>query len=332
MYDAEVDEIVTVGVFIPVFKAAGQLPALLGALAQGTCPVRILIGECASSDATSTLADTFGAGLMHISPESFDHGLTREEGRRHLGTDIVVMMTQDAHPANERTIELLIQPILRGEASVSYARQVARPEAGFIEAFRRKFNYPEEGQLRGIEDAARFGFSTFFCSNSCAAYLSSALDSIGGFRRILSHEDFYTTARLLAAGHKIAYVAESVVVHSHCWTLMQEFRRAFDAGHVLTDHPWVAQIVGGAEHRGIQFVGACLRSAWNGHKRHLPYILAQSCVRWFGYRTGYNGASLLPSTLKQRFSSQPGYFARVHSAPGETHPILPLEVPQSTEG
>ena len=322
----------TVGVFIPVFNAARQLPALLGALARGTCTVKIIIGDCASSDETAAIAAAFGAGLIRIPSGSFDHGLTREEGRRRLGTDIVVMMTQDSYPASNRTIELLIRPLLHGEASVCYARQVSRHGAGFVEAFRRKFNYPEEGQIRGIEDIARFGYSTFFCSNSCAAYRASALDSVGGFRRILSHEDFYTTARLLAAGHKIAYVADSVVVHSHHWTLMQEFRRAFDAGYVQADHPWVTQIVGGAEHRGIQFVGACLRSAWKGHKRHIPYILVQSSVRWFGYRAGYNGASFLPSALMGRFSSQPSYFARLHSTLREAPPALPLKVPQSSEG
>jgi rhamnosyltransferase len=320
----------TVGVFIPAFNAARELPAVLNALLHGSCPVKIVIGDCSSTDETAALAKSYGVDVMQVAAGSFNHGLTREEGRRRLGTDIVVMMTQDAYPANARTIESLIRPILSGEAAVTYARQVPRSGAGFVESFRRLFNYPDESQIRGIEDADRYGFTTFFCSNSCAAYKTTALDSVGGFWRILSHEDFCISARLLVAGFKIAYVADSIVVHSHRWTLKQEFRRAFDAGYVQADHPWLTEIVGGAERRGIEFATACLQSAWESHRQLIPHIVFQSLVRWAGYRMGYAGRFSLPLALKRKMSSQPCYFTRTHLTRRRRQPVVSLEIPQSS--
>lgn len=320
----------TVGVFIPAFNAARELPAVLSALLHGSYPVKIVIGDCSSTDETAVLAESFGVDVMHVAPGFFNHGLTREEGRRRLGTDIVVMMTQDAYPANPHTIESLIQPILSGEAAVSYARQVPRSGAGFVESFRRQFNYPDESQIRGIDDTDRYGFSTFFCSNSCAAYRTTVLNSVGGFWRILSHEDFCISARLLVAGFKIAYVADSIVVHSHRWTLKQEFRRAFDAGYVQAEHPWLTEIVGGAEGRGIEFATACLQRAWESHKQLLPYIVLQSLVRWAGYRMGYTGRFSLPLAFKRMLSSQPCYFTGTHLTHRDAQPVVSLEIPPSS--
>ena len=75
------------------------------------------------------------------------------------------------------------------------------------------------------------GPEALFCSNSCAAYLVSALDAVGGFPIVLTGEDTIVASRLLSAGFLIKYVAESEVHHSHSSTLLNEFRRHFDAGY-----------------------------------------------------------------------------------------------------
>ena len=42
----------------------------------------------------------------------------------------------------------------------------------------------------------------------------TSLNEIGGFDPVLTSEDYFAVAKLLLKGYKIAYVAESVVVHS----------------------------------------------------------------------------------------------------------------------
>ena len=85
--------------------------------------------------------------------------------RKRLGTDIVVFMTQDAYPRDSDIFSPLVEPIIKGIAAVSYARQIPREGAGTFEAFPREFNYGPTPQLRRMDDVDTYGVYTFFCSN-----------------------------------------------------------------------------------------------------------------------------------------------------------------------
>ena len=171
-----------------------------------------------------------GVEILPIPRGEFNHGLTREKARLALKTDIAVFLTQDAYLADGDALLPLIEPLMKGKAAASYARQLPRPNAGLLETFARTFNYPAEGNLRSLADAGQWGVYTFFLSNSCAAYLNSALDEIGGFSDVLLGEDTLACAQLLHRGHSVAYAAEAKVEHSHNYTLKEEFKRNFDIG------------------------------------------------------------------------------------------------------
>src|SRR5205823_1791055 len=111
-----------------------------------------------------------GAEVLVVPRHEFNHGATRELARRALGSDIVVMITPDAKSLGPELIGNLVRPIVEGEASVAYARQVPRDGADFFEAFPRDFNYPARSELRSLADLKRLGAYTFFCSNACAAW------------------------------------------------------------------------------------------------------------------------------------------------------------------
>ena len=72
------------------------------------------------------------------------------------------MMTQDAYPVNNAMLERLVRPLLQGEASVSYARQIPHEGADIFEAFPRVFNYPPVSHSRDIGDLKKYGVFTFF--------------------------------------------------------------------------------------------------------------------------------------------------------------------------
>ena len=100
----------------------------------------------------------------------------------------------------------------------------------FLKPFRGTLDYPEKSHIRSLQDLQQYGAYTFFCSDSCAAYSNRALEEIGGFPEVLLGEDTVVTAKLLRKGHRIAYVAEAEVFHSHAYSLLQEFQRYFDTG------------------------------------------------------------------------------------------------------
>ena len=64
-------------------------------------------------------------------------------------------------------------------------------------------------------------------------------EEIGGFpENVLMFEDMLFAAKLIEGGYKIAYVPEAKVVHSHDYSLVQQFRRYYQAGVSFQRNPW----------------------------------------------------------------------------------------------
>jgi len=296
----------TVGIAILALNAESDLPRCLPACISSRGIDRCLVVDSSSSDNTVAVARKLGAETHVIAREDFNHGATRELARHLLRTDIVVLLTQDVVPA-ENFLEPLLAPVLTGEAAVAYARQLPRVGSDFFEAFPREFNYPAEGNLRSLDDVSRHGVYTFFCSDSCAAYLNAALDMIGGFKPTLTNEDYFAVAALLRAGYKIRYVAESRVAHSHRYSLIEEFRRYFDTGYVRAENPWVNEIAGAAENRGASYLREMIKRLARQAPYLIPYAILQTTVKWFGYRVGFYSLRA-PLGWKLRCSGQRYYW------------------------
>lgn len=300
----------TIGVVIPTFKGAKHLPNCLPFILQSPLKPRVLVIDSSSPDNTLAIAQKMGAETLKIPQSEFNHGLTRELGRNYLKTDIVVMITQDAYPASPQMLEKLVAPLLEGKASISYARQIPHKGAEFFESFPRRFNYPAVSHIRGICDISNYGIYTFFCSNSCAAYLNNALDEIGGFPEVLFGEDTVVVAKLLHRGHKIAYTASAEVHHSHHYTLKQEFCRHFDIGLARNSYRDLIALAGKDTQRGKAYVKSMLHELKQKNPSLIPYALIQCAAKLFGYRLGQ--ASLhAPLWLKKIFSSQKYYWNKI---------------------
>lgn len=282
---------------------------------------KLLVVNSSSNDGTVELAKQMGADVLVVPRHRFNHGTTREIARRVLGTDIVVMVTPDATALDTDLLAKLVRPIVDARASAAYARQIPRDAAGFFEAFPRHFNYPNASRLRSLADLPALGPQTFFCSNVCAAWSNAALDSIGGFAPTLSLEDTIAAAKLLRAGHRIAYCADAVVEHSHEYSLAQEFRRHFDTGYVRSEHRQILLSHGGDERRGAGYASAMLMQLLRRRAHAIPYAVAHLAGKYLGYRLGFHGHRL-PLWLKRRVSAQDFYWqdAAVPDAMGTVAP------------
>lgn len=301
----------TIGVVIITHRSKQHLSHSLPLLLASSLQPRVMVVNSSSQDGTVEEAERLGAETWVIPRASFNHGATREQARQRLGTDIVVMMTPDAYVVDASMLELLVEPLLSQRASVSYGRQAPRENAGFLEAFARQFNYPTSSHVRGIEDVSRFGVYTFFCSNSWAAYRNCALNEIGGFPTTLMSEDALATAALLRRGHKIAYVAEAVVRHSHDYTLVHELQRYFDTGYVRAKHAQLIDFGVTDSQRGRQYFVELNRLLLKERPSLLPYAWTQTVAKWLGYQMGRFG-SYLPVAIAKRLSSQDYYWSSEH--------------------
>lgn len=297
----------SVGVLIPTYQAANHLQFCLPPLIASSCNPRILVIDSSSTDQTASIAKEYGIEVLIIPQREFNHGTTREMGRKYLKTEIVVMITQDAYASSPDMLEMLIQPLIEKKASIAYARQLPHPSASVLASFSREFNYPVQSHVRSLADKDLYGSYTFFCSNSCAAYRYEALEEIGGFTHTLFGEDTEAVAKLLHADHKIAYVAEAKVHHSHEFTLKQEFSRHFDMGFARSQLKDLLEIAGKDKKRGQLYTKELMKRLWKNNPKLIPYATIQTILKFCGYSIGRRTAQA-PVWLKQFLSGQKEYW------------------------
>lgn len=301
-------------IIIPVLDGMESLQSLVNSL--GPDIDQVLFVDSGSTDGSKEFLEKSNFSVLAIPPGSFNHGSTRERVRKSLDCDVVVYMTQDVILKSSDALMFLLEPILSGKADVAYGRQMPKSNAGFFERFPREYNYNEVRHVRSLNDVRQFGAFTFFCSDSFAAYSQSALNRVGGFEATLTHEDYFTVAKILNNGGRIAYVAEAEVIHSHDYSLRQEFRRYFDAGYVRAVTPWVTDLVGNAENHGSRYFKSLLKRLAKEDPKLLPYAFLQTLTKWLGFRIGFlcfKG----PKWLKKLLSGQSYYFDSKYYIPGK---------------
>ncbi|MBA3815726.1 MAG: glycosyltransferase family 2 protein [Parachlamydiaceae bacterium] len=298
----------SIGVAVITHNSKHHLLNCLPPLLQSPLKPRVLVVNSSSADGTVEMAKQLGAEVLVIPRHEFNHGTTRELARRYLQTDIIGMLTPDAYFVDEMAFGKLIDPLLKNKAEVAYARQIPHTGADFFEAFAREFNYPNQSHLRSLKDISQYGVYTFFCSNSCAAYSSKALDIIGGFSPVLLGEDTVAVAKLLRNGCSIAYVADALVKHSHRYSLIQEFRRNFDIGLARKQYGELLQAPKGDTQRGLDYLQTMFKRLLEDAPFKIPYGFAHIVVKWLGYRLG-KSSSQTPLWFKKLISSQDFYWS-----------------------
>ena len=176
-----------VDVIIPTYKPDDRLYKTVDRLLQQTKPVNqiYLINTIPADGTRVSVAERYNdverVTVKEILQSEFNHGGTRNMGVELSDADYVVMMTQDAVPADKYLIEELLAPFSEDGVAASYARQLATKEVGMIEQYTRTFNYPAEDERKTRADLERLGIKTYFCSDVCAAYRKKTYLEMGGF-------------------------------------------------------------------------------------------------------------------------------------------------------
>lgn len=279
----------SIDVIIPVYKPDSGLRQLLkGLMEQTLLPEHILLVNTEESYFDpSVLEGIRNVQVIHIKKREFDHGGTRHMAAGMLSGEFLLFMTQDAQPADGRLLEELYRPFFQERVSVSYARQKPKPGCREAERYTRSFNYGGTDRIKTKEDLPELGIKTFFCSNVCAMYRREDYEGMGGFPRpAIFNEDMIFAGRAIMKGKAVAYCSRAVVLHSHNYTGIQQFKRNFDLGVSQADHPEVFETVP-SESEGIRLVK---QTAGYLIKRRKPWLLPglvyQSGCKYLGYRMG----------------------------------------------
>jgi rhamnosyltransferase len=212
------------------------LPGVLDAIARQRAAgeVEVVAIDTASSDGTAEYLRGRATRLIEISAASFNHGRTRNDAIEAARGDLVVILSQDAQPANDEWLMRLTAPFReRPRVAGAFARQRPRQDAGAIARHYHAgwIGSSNEPRLSRIESPDGFGrlsaleqmrLCTF--DNVCSCIRREVWAS-HPFRATPIAEDIEWCRDVLLAGFEIAYVPDAVVSHSHDRSAWYEFKR-----------------------------------------------------------------------------------------------------------
>lgn len=303
-----------VDIIIPTYKPDEKFEILIQRLLRQTVQVqRIIVVNTKTGVFPWNIAGLDSRIVVkEISKSEFDHGATRHMAVELSDADIVICMTQDAIPQNNRLVENLITPFADESVGCVYARQLPDENCDVIERYTRQFNYPAKGCVKDLSSVKELGIKAFFCSNVCAAYRRSCYEEAGGFvKRAIFNEDMIMAAHMMKLGYKCVYAAEAEVIHSHNYNCIQQFKRNFDVAVSQTDYPDIFRGVP-SEGEGIRLVK---QTAAYLIKIKKPWLIAKLVVKsgfkYMGYLLGKNYRKL-PLKLVVKLSSNPKYWINVN--------------------
>ena len=176
-----------------------------------------------STDGTLEVIRSFSKPerILVNDPTNYNPGRILNEAVATVDADILVFLNSDATPCDEYWLEKLIEPLADPAIGAVFGRQVARPDCRslFIKDTERAFG-----------DGSESADWVHFFSMATSAARSSVLRRFRFEQAIQYSEDIEWSYRLRRSGFRTHYVPDSVVTHSHNYTLTQSWRRHFGEG------------------------------------------------------------------------------------------------------
>lgn len=160
-----------------------------------------------------------------VKKSEFSHSLTREKAAMKSNADIVCFITQDVVIKDDKWLYNLTKNILKENCAAAYSRQITKYNN--IEKYTRERNYPDYSFMRSKNDIEKYGLRTFFFSDAASAVDLKAFKKVKGYdsKKLTISEDMYLAYKLITNGYKISYESDSIVYHSHNFTLKQIYDR-----------------------------------------------------------------------------------------------------------
>lgn len=219
-----------------IMRCHNDMPLLaqtLAMLEKQDHPYRLIALDNASTDGSRQELKRYAHQLVHIPAGEYVPGRVLNQGVALAQSDIVVFLNSDCTPLNERWLSNLLAGFADERVGAVFGRQMPRPDC--LPWYARD---TEETYGDG-RNQARWRHCFSLASSALRRSLWEALP----FDESLQYsEDIDMSWRLRQAGYDIRYVADSVVVHSHNYTLKQFWKRHYGEGmaeaQIFEWSPW----------------------------------------------------------------------------------------------
>ena len=285
---------------IRAYNESAHLGRLLEGISHQTVKdVEVILVDSGSTDSTVSIAEAFGAKMMHIRPEEFTFGRSLNRGIEKATGDFVVIASAHVYPVYPDWLESLLRPFEDAKVALTYGKQRGPDSAKFSEQQVFHQWYPDVSQPRQ---------PTAFCNNANAAIRKSLWVKHPYDESLTGLEDLAWAKWAKEQGHAIAYVAEAEIVHVHNETprgVFNRYRREAMAFKQI--HPE-------AHFNLYDFVRLTTTNIasdiWHAARervltKNLASIFWFRAMQFHGTRAGYRESGLVTPQLRETF-----YYAR----------------------
>lgn len=225
-----------VSIVIPTRNGMATLPAVFDAIERQVhgFDIEVVVIDTESTDGTLALVRARADRVIQTTAAQFNHGQSRNQAIAVSSGTFIVLLSQDATPADERWLQALVSPLRQSDSLAgSFARQMARPDAG---AIARHYHAHWAGSshipvvaridsvaaFEAMRPLERMRHCTF--DNVCSCLRREVWEA-HRFTETPIAEDLAWARDVLLAGHELAFVPDAVVLHSHARRAAYEFER-----------------------------------------------------------------------------------------------------------
>ena len=226
-----------VSLVIPTLDAGPLLEEVLTAVDRqpGAEQLERIAIDSGSRDGTPEKLRAHGFEVACIDKRDFNHGATRDLAISKTTGDVIVLLTQDATPADEMWLPALIECYADQSVAAAYCRQIPRPDCNpFIAQRLREWTAGKtERVVQRVEDAEQFARLEPMQRLQVSAY-DNVAGSVRrrtwerhGFGHRSFGEDVAFGKHIVLGGESIVFEPRSAVIHSHNRSPVQEGRRIY---------------------------------------------------------------------------------------------------------
>lgn len=178
-----------------------------------------------SKDNTEKILKENKIEYKKIKKEDFSHSLVREKAAMESQADIICFVTQDVVIESELWLYELTKNIVSKNCVAAFSRQISK--FNNIEKYTREKNYPDKSRIVSKKDLKKLGLNTFFFSDASGAIDRNIFVKLNGYdgKNLPISEDMYFAYKIIMNGYKISYEADSIVYHSHNFSLKELYNR-----------------------------------------------------------------------------------------------------------
>jgi glycosyltransferase involved in cell wall biosynthesis len=290
----------TCSIIIRAYNEEKHIGRLLEGIRQQTLDdVEIILVDSGSTDATVSIAESFGAKVVRIPSAEFTFGRSLNYGIVAATRGFIVIASAHVYPVYPDWLEALLRPFEDEKVALTYGKQ-----RGPIFA-----KYSEQQILhQWFPDVSNPNQETAFCNNANAAIRKSLWEKNKYDEALTGLEDLAWAKWAKEQGYGIAYIAEAEIIHVHNETpkgVFNRYRREAMAFKKI--HP--------ESHFSVyDFIRLTamniLSDIWHAARERVLWTNFSS-ILWFRYmqfagtRAGYRESSLLTPQLRETF-----YYAR----------------------